>query len=80
MDIGCSSTKKVNLCFSNENAITNFHKTWYVGSGGTSTTSMVCRHRMYIFIPHLHICSYPPNKGQISRVLYGLQGRNLVCV
>ena len=34
MSIGCSSTKKVNLHFSNENAMTNVRNTWYVGSGG----------------------------------------------
>ena len=34
-DVGFSSTSKVNFPFSNEvNAITNFLKTWYVGSGG----------------------------------------------
>ena len=26
-----------------------FVKTWYVGSGGTSTTYVICRHRMRIF-------------------------------
>ena len=29
-----SSTSKVNLHFSNENTMTDFHKTWYVGIGG----------------------------------------------
>ena len=41
--------KKVNLRFSNENAMTDFRKTWYVGSGGTSTTHVFCRHQMPIF-------------------------------
>ena len=36
--------------FSNENAMTDFHQTWYVGSGGgTSTTHVVCCHQMCIF-------------------------------
>ena len=39
MDVGCS-TKKVNFHFSNENAVTDFRKTWYVGR----TTHVVCRH------------------------------------
>ena len=34
---------------SNENTITDFRQTWYVGSGGTSTTHMVCHHRIRIF-------------------------------
>ena len=32
--VGFLSTSKVNLHFSNENAMTDFCKTWYVGSGG----------------------------------------------
>ena len=39
-DVGFSSTSKVNLRFSNENAMTDFRKTWYVGGG---------RHKCY---PH----------------------------
>ena len=34
MYVGFSSTSKVNLHFPNENAMTDFHKTWYVDSGG----------------------------------------------
>ena len=47
---GCSSTKKVNLCVS-ENAMIDFCKTWYVGSGGhnASTTHIVCHHQMRMF-------------------------------
>ena len=48
-DVGFSSTSKVNICFSNENAMTNFRETWYVGSGARSTTHVVCRDRMHIF-------------------------------
>ena len=40
--------KKGKPCFSNENAMTDFRKTWYV-SGGASTTHVVCCHQMYIF-------------------------------
>ena len=47
VDVGCSSTKKVNLCFFNENAITDFRKSLSVGSGGTSI-HMICRHQMLI--------------------------------
>ena len=32
--VSCSSTKKVNIRFSNENALTDFRKTWYVDSSG----------------------------------------------
>ena len=49
-DVGFSSTSKVNLCFSNENAMTDFHKTWYVGSGGG--------HKYYpcgLMSPNVHI-------------------------
>ena len=58
MDVGYLSTKKVNLRFFYENAMTVSRKTWYVDSGG---------HKHYpcglsspivlIWIPHLHICS-----------------------
>ena len=47
----CRLTKKVNLRFSNENSITNFCQTWYVGSGG---------HKFYphgLLSPNVHICS-----------------------
>ena len=45
---GCSflvniSTKKENLSIK---AMADFRKTWYVDSGGTSTTHVVCRHQM----------------------------------
>ena len=41
---------KGNPSLSNENAMTDFCQTWYVGSGGgTNTTRVVCRHRMRIF-------------------------------
>ena len=33
-DVGFSSTSKGKPSLSNENAMTDFHKTWYVGSGG----------------------------------------------
>ena len=33
-DVGFSSTSKGKPLLSNENAMTDFHKTWYVGSGG----------------------------------------------
>ena len=49
MDVGFSSTSKGKPLLSNENAMTNFRQTWYVGSGGTNTTQVVCRHRMRIF-------------------------------
>ena len=32
--VGCWATKEVNLFFSNENAMTDFHKIWYMGSSG----------------------------------------------
>ena len=32
--VSCSCIKKVDLRFSNGNAMTDLHKTWYVGSGG----------------------------------------------
>ena len=48
--VGFSSTSKGKSSLSNENAMTDFCQTWYVGSGGgTSTTYMVCRHWMRIF-------------------------------
>ena len=58
LDVGFSSTKKVNLRFCNDNAMTNFCKTWYVGSGGAHVLPMwsvvtECAN----LIPHLHICS-----------------------
>ena len=54
MDDGCRfliNKKKVNPHFSKENAMTDFRKTWNVGSVDTSTTHVVvvCRHRMCIF-------------------------------
>ena len=49
MDVGFSSTSKGKPLLSHENAMTNFRQTWYVGSGGTSTTNVVCCHRMRIF-------------------------------
>ena len=49
MDGGCSSTKKVNLCFSNENTWTNFVKLGMCVVADTSTSHFVCRHRMSIF-------------------------------
>ena len=53
-----SSASKVNLRFSNENAMTDFHKTWYVGSGGAQVlpTWSVVTEYAYL-IPHSHICS-----------------------
>ena len=33
MDVGFSSTWKGKPLLSNENAMTDFHQTWYVGSG-----------------------------------------------
>ena len=38
-------------------AMTDFRRTWYVGSGSTSSTHVVCHHRMHIYSSHLHICS-----------------------
>ena len=58
-----SSTSKGKTLLSIENAMTYFRQTWYVGSGGTSTTHVVCRHRMRMLlnmrieIPHLRTCS-----------------------
>ena len=58
-----SSTSKGKTLLSIENAMTYFRQTWYVGSGGTSTTHVVCRLRMRMLlnmrieIPHLHTCS-----------------------
>ena len=50
MDVGqISSTSKDKPSFSNENAMTDFRQTWYVGSGGTSTTHVVCHHWVRIF-------------------------------
>ena len=48
-DVGFSSTKKVNLCFSKENAMTDFGKLcmWVVVDIGAA--HMVCCHRMRIF-------------------------------
>ena len=34
MDVGFSSTSKDKPLLSNENAMTDFRQTWYVGSGG----------------------------------------------
>ena len=58
MDVGFSSTKKVN--FSKESAMTDSRKTWYVGSGGRKyypwcTWSVVTK--CAYLLPHLHICS-----------------------
>ena len=44
-----SSTSKGKPSLSNENAMTDFHLTWYVGSGGTSSTHVVCHYQMRIF-------------------------------
>ena len=48
-DVDFSSTSKGKPSLSNENAVTDFRQTWYVGSGGVSTTHMVCRHQMRTF-------------------------------
>ena len=48
-DVGFSSTSKGKPSLSNENTMTNFFKTWYVGSGGISTTHVVYHHRKRIF-------------------------------
>ena len=52
-----SSTSKGKPSFSNENAMTSFRQTWYVGSGGTQVlpTWSVVTDWAYL-IPHLHIC------------------------
>ena len=49
MDVDFSSTSKGKPSLSDENAMTDFRQTWYVGSGGTSTTHVVCCRRMRIF-------------------------------
>ena len=56
-DVGFSSTSKVNLRFSNENAMTDFHKTWYVVSGGAQVLILSVVTKCAYLIPHLHICS-----------------------
>ena len=75
MDVGCSPTKRY-LCFSNENTLADFGKTWYVGSGrGAQVLRMwtVVTECTYL-IPHFHICSdWLIQKRQISRVLYEVQ-------
>ena len=72
-DVGFSSTSKVNLRFSNENAMTDFRKTLYVVNGGTSTTPWSVTAEYAYLIPNLHICcDWLITKSQRSRVLYGL--------
>ena len=58
MDVGFSSTSKGKTTLSNENVMTDFHKTWYVGSGGAQVlrTWSVITECAYL-TPHLHICS-----------------------
>ena len=43
--------RRQNLCFSNENSMTDFClcKTWYVGSGGHKYYHVICRYQMPIF-------------------------------
>ena len=58
IDVGFSSTSKGKPSLSNENAVTNFRQTWYVGSWEVQVLPMwsvitECAH----LIPHLHICS-----------------------
>ena len=48
-DVGFSSRSKGKPSLSNENAMTDFRQTLYVGSGGTSTTHVGCCHQMHIF-------------------------------
>ena len=57
-DVGFSSTSKGKPSLSNENAMTDFRQTWYVGSGGAQVLPMwsVVTECAYL-IPHLHICS-----------------------
>ena len=57
MGVDCSSTKKVNLRFSNENAVTNFRKTLYVGSGAQVLPKWSVVTKCAYLIHHLHICS-----------------------
>ena len=59
MDVGqISSTSKGKTSLSNENAMTNFHQTWCVGSGGAQAlpTRSIVTECAYLR-PHLHICS-----------------------
>ena len=57
-DVGFTSTSKGKPLLSNENAMTDFRQTWYVGSGGAQVlpTWSVVTECAYL-IPHLHICS-----------------------
>ena len=41
-DVGFSSTSKGKPLLSNENAMTDFHKIWYVGSGGHVSVVTKC--------------------------------------
>ena len=87
VDVGSSSTKKVNLSFSNENAMTDFLKTWYVGSGGHKYYTRGLSSSNAHLIPHLHICSdWLITKTAISRatelgmwVVMGTSTTQVVC-
>ena len=52
-----SSTSKGKPSLSNENAMTDFHQTWYVGSGAQLLTTWSVVTECAYLIPHLHICS-----------------------
>ena len=49
MDVGFSSTSKGKPSLSNENAMTDFPQTWYVGGRGHKYYPRHCHHRVHIF-------------------------------